>query len=106
MSHIRSEISFNSSSDLFSATQRNLNVSFKAAAFRHELKNEARARQVSNITEQTIISTQYSDDQPGISNSIIEGNVMLHRKLSNNDQDSNIARSRGISGLSGDLNRT
>jgi len=44
MSQMSREISFNSSSDLFSATQRTLNVGFKAAAFSSELKNEARAR--------------------------------------------------------------
>lgn len=64
-----------------------------------KLPQPQRTRQVSSITEQTLIcSTQHSDD---MSSSPIAG----RRKLSNNDS-LNQARSRGISGLSGDLNHT
>ena len=100
---ISREISFHSSSDLFSVRQRALDVSFKATTFCTDFKQEARTRQVSNTTEGTIMSTQ-SDDHRGTSNSPIEPGVPLRRNLSNKDHDSNPARSRGISGLSNDLN--
>ena len=58
-----------------------------------------RTRKVSNTTEQTAgYSTQHSDD-------VSSSRITSRRKLSNNDS-SNQARSRGISGLSGDLNHT
>ena len=67
---------------------------------------QTRDRQGSNITAHTVGSTQHSDDhQMGASSSSpVEGRG-LRRNLSNPDRDlSNMARSRGISGVSGDSN--
>ena len=58
---------------------------------------------VSNITEQTILSTQYSDDHQGTSSPINLGES-LPCNLSSIDQNSNPARSRGVSDLSSDFN--
>ena len=67
---------------------------------------QTRDRQGSNITAHTVGSTQHSDDHQmgGSSCSPVEGRGM-RRNLSNPDRDlSNMARSRGISGVSGDSN--
>ena len=99
------ELSFHSStSDLFKVQKRINDDMFQAAAaLNHlEVKQEARTRQVSSITEQTLGSTQHSDDhQPG--SSPVE-RVPMRRNLSGNDRELNLPRHRAISSVSNDLN--
>ena len=64
-----------------------------------------RLLQESSVTAKTQGSTQHSDDHhlTGGGNSPIEKPIGLRRNFSNNTRDSDQSRSRGISGMSGDL---